>query len=88
MIKRLAITLLIIAMLPLAACRVEQEREGELPDVDVEGGQLPRYDVDPVDVDVETERRRVEVPTGIETEERDVTVPDVDVNPPDDDRNR
>jgi hypothetical protein len=88
MIRRLAITLFIIALLPLAACRVEQEREGELPEVSVEGGQLPQYDVEPVDVDVDTETRRVEVPTGIETEEREVTVPDVDVNPPDDDRNR
>jgi hypothetical protein len=83
MIRRLAITIFIVTLLPLAACRIEQEREGELPDVDIEGGQLPRYDVEPLDVEIDTETTRVRVPTGIETEEREVTIPDVDVNPPD-----
>lgn len=54
-----------------SACEVEQTEEGELPDVDVESGDLPEYDVDAPDVDVETE-------------ERTITVPKVDVESDDD----
>ena len=53
--------------LGLTACSVEQTEEGELPDVDVEGGNMPEYDVDAPDVDVEME-------------EKTITVPDIDVN--------
>lgn len=67
----------------------EQTQEGELPDVDVDvaEGQLPEFDVEGPDVDVGTREEQVEVPTGIdvETEERNVTVPDVDVDLPNDD---
>ena len=35
-----------------AACEVEQTQEGELPDVDVEEGQMPEFEVDGPDVDV------------------------------------
>lgn len=54
--------------LAVAACDVEQTREGELPEV--EGGQMPAYDVDTADVEVRTEERTVDVPV-IETEEAD-----------------
>ena len=54
-----------------AACAVEQTEEGDMPDVEVEGGQLPEYDVDAADVEVGTDTTTV-------------TVPDVDVNMPDD----
>ena len=64
---------LLLALLTVFAtgCRVRQTEEGELPDVDVsaEGGKLPEYDVDAADVDVKTEKR-------------EVTVPDIDVNMP------
>ncbi|KPP85840.1 MAG: hypothetical protein ACOCYR_08250 [Erythrobacter sp.] len=60
----------------LAACDVEQTEEGEMPEVEgmptVEGGNMPEYDVDGPEVDVETEERTVEVP-------------DVDVTTPEDD---
>ncbi|MGH7443867.1 MAG: hypothetical protein ACREKM_03280 [Longimicrobiales bacterium] len=46
----------------LAACSVEQTEEGEMPDVEVEGGQLPEYDVDAADVDVGTDTTTVVVP--------------------------
>ena len=55
----------------LAACSVEKTQDGEMPDVDVEAGQLPEYDVDAADVDV-----------GLDT--TTVVVPDVDVKMPDD----
>ncbi|MEQ8659684.1 MAG: hypothetical protein RLW62_02585 [Gammaproteobacteria bacterium] len=61
-------------------CDVDQTQEAKLPDVDVEGGQMPKYDVQPADVDVQTETRTVEVPdVDVGTEEVEVTVPDVDM---------
>lgn len=49
----------------IAACDVDQTKEGELPDVDVNasGGNLPAFDVDAPSVNVGTENRTVEVPT-------------------------
>lgn len=58
--------------LALAGCDVDKTEEGEMPDVDVEGGNLPEYDVEGPDVDVGTE-------------EKTITVPDVDVNAPEED---
>jgi len=46
----------------LAACNVDQTEEGEMPDVDVEGGQVPEYDVDAADVDVGTDTQTVVTP--------------------------
>lgn len=54
----------------LAACSVEQTEEGEAPDVDVEAGQMPEYDVEPADVDVGTDTTQV-------------ITPDIDINDPD-----
>ena len=51
------------AALGLAACEAEQTEEGELPEVEAQGGNLPEYDVDTADVEVGTEEERVEVPT-------------------------
>jgi hypothetical protein len=53
--------------LGLTACDVDQTEEGEMPEVEVEEGELPAYDVDAADVEV--------------TEDT-VTVPDVDVESP------
>lgn len=70
--KLIAMLCLSILVLPLAACSVEQTEEGELPEVSAEGGNMPEYDVDAADVTVGTE-------------EREVTVPDVDIEPPSED---
>ena len=55
------------------ACEVEQTQEGEMPEVDVnvEGGQLPKFDVDGPDVDVDGE---------VEMKPLKVPVPKVDVD--------
>lgn len=61
-----AITLFIGAsFFALAACDVDQTKEGELPEVEVNasGGQLPEYDVDGPTVNVGTENRTIQVPT-------------------------
>lgn len=75
----------------LAGCDIDQTREGELPDVDVDvaEGQLPEFDVRGPDIDVESEERTIDVPTGvdIETEERTIEVPDVDIDIPEENEN-
>ena len=62
----------LLASLGLAGCDVEKTEEGSLPEVNVEGGNMPEYDVDAPDVDVGTQ-------------EKTITVPDVDVDMPEDD---
>ena len=64
-------TAMTAATLGLAACDVDQTEEAELPEVDVEGGNMPEFDVETADVDVGTEEVTVDVPT-------------VDVDMPDD----
>ena len=67
------------------ACSVDQTREGEAPDVDVDvdPGRWPRYDVNWADVDVGTRQETVTVPVvRVERETREVTVPYIDINPP------
>jgi len=51
--------------LSFAACDVDQTKEAELPDVDVNasGGQLPEFNVEGPTVEVGTENKTVEVPT-------------------------
>lgn len=65
----------VIGLSGLAACEARQTQEGELPEVSAEGGQLPKYDVDPA-VDVEMREKTVTVPDiDIPTEEKKVEVP-------------
>lgn len=51
--------------LALAACDVDQTKEGEMPkvDVNVSGGQLPEYNVEGPTVNVGTENKTIQVPT-------------------------
>lgn len=67
--KRLFWVPALAAGLVFGGCTAEQTQEGELPDVDVEGGQVPQYDVDAADVDVTTDTQTV-------------VTPDVEVTPP------
>ncbi|WP_436716286.1 hypothetical protein U8335_01380 [Roseiconus lacunae] len=78
-----------LAVFATAGCDVDQTKEGELPDVDVEvtgdPGQLPEYDVEGPDVDVSTETKEVEVPdVDVDMKKTDIEVPNVDVDLPDD----
>ncbi len=66
--KLLAVSALTGALV-LTGCKVEQTREGEAPDVEIEGGQAPEFDVEGPDVDVGTDTTVV-------------TTPDVDVDAP------
>jgi hypothetical protein len=56
--------------LVIGGCSAEQTQDGELPDVDVEGGQMPKYDVDAADVQVTADTQQV-------------VTPDIDVKAPD-----
>ena len=68
--KRLIATSLIAPFaLGLAACDVDQTEEGEMPEVSVEGGNMPEYDVETADVDIGTKEKTVEVP------DIDITMP-------------
>lgn len=75
--NKLMLTVATIGMLGLGlgACTVEQTEEGNLPEYEVEQteeGNLPEYDVDAADVEITTEQRTI-------------TVPDIDIEPADGD---
>jgi hypothetical protein len=67
-----ALTLPALAI-SLSACDVKKTQEGEAPKVTVEGGQMPKYDVDAPELKVEQK-------------EKTITVPDVDLVTPDEKR--
>ena len=48
--------------LAFTACDVKKTQEGEMPKVNVEGGKMPKYDVDPAEVRVEQEKKTITVP--------------------------
>ncbi|GAX36723.1 hypothetical protein NIES3585_27600 [Nodularia sp. NIES-3585] len=78
---------LIVLLLPLASCQVEREQAGRLPDVNVEPGRLPQYDIEGPDVKVGVAKRTVTVPKVIVIqEEQTVEVPYIDVDVPGADR--
>lgn len=56
-------TMAAVLLTALSGCEVDQTQEGEMPEVDVKGGQAPRYDVEGPDVDVGTKKKEVTVPT-------------------------
>lgn len=78
--------LAVLLAVPLVGgCQVEREQPAEAPDidVDVDPGQWPDYDVNWADVDVGTQERTVEVPVvRVVEEKRQVSVPYIDINPP------
>jgi hypothetical protein len=85
-LKAMSATAALLLGLGLGACRVEKTEEGEMPKVDVdvkaEEGALPKYDVDAPDVDVKTETREVEVPTGVDVTYPEGEKPPADQKPP------
>jgi hypothetical protein len=51
--KRTIIALAPLLAFTLAACEIRQTREGEPPELDVEPGTAPHFEVRPLDVDVD-----------------------------------
>lgn len=73
------------AVLFLMSCEIKQKEEGKLPDVDIntESGKLPKYEVDWAKVDVGTTTRTIKVPKVVVVmEEKEVSVPYIDVKMP------
>lgn len=73
--KLIAVALITPFALGVAACDVDQTKEGNMPEVEVSGGNLPKYDVETADVDVGTKETTVTVPTV------DVSMPDAKGKP-------
>lgn len=68
--KRLwSAALLPVVALTLASCRVSKTADGEAPDIDVDAGKLPEYDVDPARIEISKDTKQVVVP------KVDVTLP-------------
>ncbi|WP_040251057.1 hypothetical protein [Psychroserpens mesophilus] len=87
-IKTLALSAIMATL--ILSCNVNQKKEAELPEVDVdvttEEGQLPTYEVNWADVNVGTTTKTVEIPKiVIVMEEEEVEVPFIDVDMPNDD---
>ncbi|MFD1341106.1 hypothetical protein [Litorisediminicola beolgyonensis] len=81
-----AIVVLLVAFFAFYMIDVDVTQEAELPDVDVsvEGGQMPEVDADVGSIEVGTETEQVTVPdvdVSVESEEVDVEVPSIDVQP-------
>lgn len=63
---------------------IDQTQQASLPNVnvDVEGGQMPQFDVETGSVEVGTSQQTIEVPeVDIRTTERTIEVPTIDVEP-------
>lgn len=76
---------LMLSLVSLASCRIEQERVAKLPDVDVsvEPGRLPKYDIKGPDVNVGVTERTVTVPKVVVVqEEQTVEVPYINIDVP------
>jgi hypothetical protein len=74
----------IVAVLLLTiGCNVERTQEARAPNVDVDPGQWPKYDVKWADVDVGTTERTITVPKlEVRREQETVQVPSIDINVP------
>ena len=82
--RTLLILLILAALAALVAYALglldfDQTREGALPSVKVEGGQLPSFDADVADVDVGTTNTTIETPK-IETEKTTIQTPTIEID--------
>jgi len=87
--KKQLIILSILSFGLFFSCNIDQTKEAKLPavDVDVEtkAGQLPEFDIDWAEVNVDTRTTTIEVPKlVIVMEEEEVEIPYIDVDMPND----
>ncbi len=74
------IVLAVIAAFAFGLINVNQTKETRLPEVAVQGGQAPAFDVDTAKVNVGSRETSVDVPTvEVGTSKTDVELPTVDV---------
>jgi hypothetical protein len=62
MFKRLMTVAALAFTMGAVACTAKVEEEGKMPDVDVQGGEMPKVDVDPANVEVTTDTQTVVTP--------------------------
>ena len=64
----------LLGVLALSACEVEKTQDGELPDVKVEGGHLPKYEIkrhESPDLELRLDTTQIVVPKiGVDTSAR------------------
>jgi outer membrane protein assembly factor BamE (lipoprotein component of BamABCDE complex) len=72
----------LLAVTATTGCRVRQTQEGKAPEVEVKGGQVPKYDVDTAKVEVGTKKEEVTVPDVNVTMPEDKDKPTTDHKPP------
>ncbi|MGB3637541.1 MAG: hypothetical protein WBA39_08185 [Rivularia sp. (in: cyanobacteria)] len=74
---------LMMVLVPLTSCQVEKEQAARLPEVNIEPGRLPEYDIKGPDVKVGVTKRTITVPKVIVVQEQEtVDVPYIDVDLP------
>lgn len=74
------VAVVIIAIFAFGLVDIDQTRETKLPQVEVQGGQTPKFDVDTADVDVGTKNATIEVPkVDVDTKKEKIPVPTVEV---------
>ena len=75
------VLILVLAALVFGFLRVRQTQDAKLPQVSVQGGQAPKFDVDAAKVNVGTTQTSIPVPK-VETKKEPITLPTVDVRKP------
>ncbi|HEY2738485.1 MAG TPA: hypothetical protein VGK45_08775 [Thermoanaerobaculia bacterium] len=60
--KSFVVLATLLAATATTGCRVRQTQEAKAPEVEVKGGQVPKYDVQTGSVDVKTKEKSVKVP--------------------------
>ncbi len=82
--KFVVMAAVVLLAMSMVACSVEKTEEGSLPEVSVEGGNLPEYDVETADVEVGTQTTTITTPDiDISTQTTTITTPDVNITMPD-----
>ena len=79
-----AVIVVAIGLFAFYMLDIDQTKEARLPDVKVEGGQAPEFDVDTGSVDVTREKTNIPVPE-VTVKEKEVTVPGLKIEPPEPD---
>ena len=81
LVAAVIVVIAVIAAFAFGLIDINQTRETKLPDVSVQGGQAPAFDVDTADVDVGTKNTTVELPkVEVGTTKEQVKLPTVDVD--------
>jgi membrane protein YdbS with pleckstrin-like domain len=81
LVAAVIVVIAVIAAFAFGLIDINQTRETRLPDVSVQGGQTPAFDVDTADVDVGTKNTTVELPkVDVGTAKEQVKLPTVDVD--------